>query len=264
MEDFVKRESVVRQIYGKSDTILLIFAGAAAEFALSKAVDWLYFTGRLPADPIGRFLSTVAYARKIVFSSQPQALAAIDAISAAHAKVEKDRAARIPDWAHRDVLFMLIDYSIRSYELLERPLKPEEKEEVFDVFLRVGRRLNIPDLPETYAQWTEQRTRHLRENLEFSDFTRDLFQRYRRHLGPIRYRLLLELQAQITPPEVGNLLKLRKRPFIRWLVSLYKLSRWLGIDRPVRELLLPAAYRGEIKKLDRAPVKTEMKKLAGP
>ncbi|MEJ7663471.1 MAG: hypothetical protein WKG07_29945 [Hymenobacter sp.] len=39
--------------------VLFIFAGAAAEFALNKAVDWLYFTGRLPADPLGRLFSTV-------------------------------------------------------------------------------------------------------------------------------------------------------------------------------------------------------------
>src|SRR5690349_24374121 len=68
MELFVQQDSVVRKIWGKGDTILFIFAGAAAEFALNKAVDWLYFTGRLPADPLGRLFSTVSYARKIVFS----------------------------------------------------------------------------------------------------------------------------------------------------------------------------------------------------
>jgi hypothetical protein len=70
---FVKKDSIVREIWGKSDTILLIFAGAAAEFALSKAVDWLYFTGKLPADPIGRLFSTVTYAQRIVFSKEKEA-----------------------------------------------------------------------------------------------------------------------------------------------------------------------------------------------
>lgn len=70
MEYFVDKNSVVRQIWGKGDTILLIFAGAAAEFALNKAVDWLYFTGRLPTDPLGRLFSTVFYAQKIVFSEK--------------------------------------------------------------------------------------------------------------------------------------------------------------------------------------------------
>lgn len=45
MELFVAKNSIVRKIWGKSDTVLFIFAGASAEFALNKAVDWLYYTG---------------------------------------------------------------------------------------------------------------------------------------------------------------------------------------------------------------------------
>ena len=78
MEYFVSKESIVRTIWGKGDTILFIFAGSAAEFALNKAVDWLYFTGKLPADPLGRLFETVSYAREIVFSEKQKALVAID------------------------------------------------------------------------------------------------------------------------------------------------------------------------------------------
>ena len=53
MQSFVAPTSIVRRIWGTADTVLFIFAGAAAEFALNKAVDWLYFTGRLPARPTG-------------------------------------------------------------------------------------------------------------------------------------------------------------------------------------------------------------------
>ena len=130
MEFFVNKNSIVRIIWGKSDTILFIFAGSAAEFALNKAVDWLYFTGRLPADPIGRLFSTVVYARRIIFSEKEQALKAIDQITSIHKGVEKNRGSVIPDWAYRDVLYMLIHYSIASFELLERNLSGEEKEEV--------------------------------------------------------------------------------------------------------------------------------------
>src|SRR3954464_7413854 len=101
MKYFVEKDSIVRRIWGKSDTILFIFAGAAAEFALNKAVDWLYFTGRLPRDPLGRLFSTVTYARKIVFSNYDDALAAIDRISQIHRQVETARDDRIPDWAYR-------------------------------------------------------------------------------------------------------------------------------------------------------------------
>src|SRR5438094_3011245 len=96
---FVEPGSVIRKIWGKGDTILFIFAGASAEFALNKAVDWLYYTGRLPADPLGRLFSTVNYARQIVFSENEAALQAIDKISSIHTSVEKQRGAQIPDWA---------------------------------------------------------------------------------------------------------------------------------------------------------------------
>src|SRR5829696_4536653 len=128
MEFFVRKDSIVRQIWGKGDTILFIFAGASAEFALNRAVDWLYYTGRLPADPLRRLFSTVAYARQIVFSEKQAAFNAIDKMRNIHAAVEASRGATIPDWAYRDVLFMLIHYSIASFEVLERKLSDQEKE----------------------------------------------------------------------------------------------------------------------------------------
>src|SRR5687767_13403346 len=122
MEYFVDKQSVVRKIWGKSDTVLFIFAGASAEFALNKAVDWLYYTGKLPADPLKRLFSTITYARQIVFSEKQAAHSTIDRISSIHSAVETNRGQAIPDWAYRDVLFMLIHYSIASYELLEKRL----------------------------------------------------------------------------------------------------------------------------------------------
>src|SRR5436189_2139994 len=150
MQFFVEENSIVRKIWGKRDTVLFIFAGASAEFALNKAVDWLYFTGKLPADPMGRLFSTVSYARKIVFSSMDEANKAIDTLWHIHNTVEQNRGASIPDWAYRDVLFMLIHYSIASYELLKKKLTGEEKEEVYNVFYRVGARMGLKELPLTY------------------------------------------------------------------------------------------------------------------
>ena len=112
MQLFVKEKSVVRKIWGKSDTVLFIFAGASAEFALNKAVEWLYFTGKLPSDPLGRLFSTVSYAKKMVFSSMDDANKAIDTLQKIHGAVEQSRGTAIPDWAYRDVLFMLIHYSM--------------------------------------------------------------------------------------------------------------------------------------------------------
>lgn len=250
MEYFVDKNSVVREIWGKADTILFIFAGAAAEFALSKAVDWLYFTGRLPADPLGRLFSTVSYARMIVFSEKKEALRAIDSMAAIHSDVEKKRGATIPDWAYRDVLFMLIDYSIRAFEVLEHDLNIDEKKEVFQVFYRVGKRMGLNGLPESFEEWEKMRQEHIKQNLQHSHYTDDLFTQYRKHLGFMRYRILLEAQTLVVPEKVGKLLGLRSFSLLKPILGLYKMSRIIKADWLLKSLIMPPGYKKEIKALD--------------
>src|SRR4051794_35126184 len=230
MKFFVNKNSVVREIWGKGDTILFIFAGASAEFALNKAVDWLYFTGRLPADPLARLFSTVNYAREIVFSEKEAAFSAIDKITAIHSAVEKKRESSIPDWAYRDVLFMLVSYSISSYELLERKLTNDEKEEVFNVFYRVGCRMNLNGLPTNYPEWLQMRSSHLEQDLVKSKFTIDLYKQYRKHLGPVRFRLLVEGQKLVVPGKVNELLQLGKFSLLTPVLAFYKLTRKVKLD----------------------------------
>jgi len=248
---FVQNGSVVREIWGKSDTILFIFAGASAEFALNKAVDWLYFTGKLPADPIGRLFSTVTYARQIVFSEMDVANAAIDKITAIHSAVEKNRNAKIPDWAYRDVLFMLIHYSVASFELLERKLSAAEKEDLYEVFLRMGERMNLKDLPTDYNDWLIKQHEHLQADLVKSDLSVDLFKQYRKHLGSFRYWLLIESQKLVVPARVKELLGLKKSLWLKIILFFYKLSRAIKLDGLVKSIVLPAKYKAEIKALDR-------------
>lgn len=250
MEYFVEKGSIVREIWGKGDTILFIFAGASAEFALNKAVDWLYYTGKLPSDPLGRLFSTVTYARKIVFSEKDAALKAIDTIVSIHSAVENKRGSLIPDWAYRDVLFMLIHYSIASFELLERNLTIEEKEQVYDVFHRFGVRMNLQGLPNNYNEWLIMRKDHLNTNLEKSGYTVDLYKQYKKHLGRLRYRLLLQSQVLVVPPEVNKLLHLGKFSFLKPLLFFYLLSRKIKIDWFLKSLILPDKYKSEIKALD--------------
>jgi hypothetical protein len=253
MTPFVHHNSIVRKIWGKSDTILFIFAGAAAEFALNKAVDWLYFTGRLPKDPIGRLFSTVSYARQIVFASKDNAEKAIDKITSIHSAVENARGAKIPDWAYRDVLFMLIHYSIAAFELLERKLSPQEKEDAYDVFLRMGRRMNIPGLPDDYVSWLPVREAHLQNNLIESKYSRDLFRQYKRALGSFRFLLLKHAQILVVPNRVLRLLNLSNFSLLSPLVPLYKLSRFIKLDGAIKWLLLPAEYKKQIQELDVTP-----------
>ena len=250
MSYFVKEDSIVKSIWGKSDTILFIFAGASAEFALNKAVDWLYFTGKLPSDPLGRLFSTVSYAKTIVFSTETDAHKAIDSLRHIHSAIEKSRGYAIPDWAYRDVLFMLIYYSIAAYELLEHKLSAEEKEEVYNVFYRVGSRMGLKDLPQAYLEWLPVREAHLLEDLKKSEYTDDLFKQYKKHLGTVRYKVLIEGQKLVVPDLVKALLQFRTFSWLIPIVPLYKLSRHLKMDGIFKTILLPNAYKAQINALD--------------
>ncbi|GAA4415947.1 hypothetical protein GCM10023187_46920 [Nibrella viscosa] len=254
MQHFVRPESIVKSIWGDADVILLIFAGSAGEFALNRAVDWLFFTGKLPADPIGRLFSTVQYAQEIVFSDKEGAERAIRRIHAIHGGVEKNRGQRIPDWAYRDVLYMLIDYSERAYQLLHRPLTPAEKEEIFQVFRQVGEGLQIPDLPPTYADWLTDRRNHIRRDLAYSIYTKRLFERYREELGAWRFGLLIQAQSLLVPERVHRLLDLPPKPLLASTMWLYKGLNRLGLRSVVQRALLPTEYLKDIRNLDRAEV----------
>lgn len=250
MELFVAQHSIVRKIWGKSDTILFIFAGASAEFALNKAVDWLYFTGKLPSDPLGRLFSTVRYARMIVFAPKAEANKAIDSMRKIHSTVEENRGAVIPDWAYRDVLFMLIHYSIAAYELLEEKLTESEKEEVYNVFYRVGDRMGLKDLPKTYTEWLPVREAHLIADLQKSEYTADLFNQYKKHLGAIRFKVLVEGQKLVCPNRVKVLLQFTDFSLLTPVVPMYKVSRLMKMDWLLKNILLPSDYKKQIEELD--------------
>ena len=250
--DFVERRSIVRTIWGDPDLVLLIFAGSAAEFALNRAVDWLFFTGGIPRDPIGRLFSTVRYAQEIVFVDEEKARRTLDRINAQHASVESQRRQTIPDWAYRDVLYMLIDYSERAYTLIYKPLSPRQKSDLFEVFLRIGEALHIPELPKTYSDWQLDRRRHLARDLTYSKQTAMLYESYRKHLGAWRYFLLLEVQALLVPDTVRQLLHLNSSDFISGLARTYGMIGSGALQSLIHTLLIPARYWSEVRKFNRS------------
>jgi uncharacterized protein (DUF2236 family) len=250
MPYFVRSGSIVRQIWGDADVILLVFAGSAAEFALNRAVDWLFFTGKLPADPIARLFSTVRYAQEIVFASEEKANQAIARMGVIHAGVEGKRGYSIPDWAYRDVLYMLIDYSERAYETLHRPLTDPERDELFRTFRAVGAGMHVPNLPGSYADWKVDRQVHLDQDLVRSEFTDKLFRRYREQLGGWRYGLLRQAQAVLVPEKVRQLLDLPQKPLLAYSIGLYKVLNALKLRSAVQRVLLPTEYLGQIRSLD--------------
>ena len=253
MKYFVPETSIVRKIWGKADTVLFIFGGAAAEFALNKAVDWLYFTGKLPKEPIDRLFSTVAYAHRIIFQEEVQALLAIKSITHIHQNVEAARGATIPDWAYRDVLYMLIHYSIAAFELLERNLLQEEKEEILTVFLRVGKEMELTNLPNNYADWLVSRNEHLSNDLVYSPLTKDLFNQYKLHLGTFRYKILLQVQKLLVPKQVYELMKFSNSIYFKTVLSLYKPVKHLALSKEITFRLLPAKYQEALRAFEQMP-----------
>jgi hypothetical protein len=246
MKYFVDEKSIVREIWKNTDTVLLIFAGSAAEFALNKAVDWLYFTGKIPTNPLERLFSTVEYAQNIVFAENEMALATIDKITQIHQGVEKSRGQTIPDWAYRDVLYMLIDYSIRSFELLERKLELNEKEEIFDVFLRLGTRMGLKELPTNYNAWQLDRKLHLENNLQKGTFTIHLFEQYKKHLGGFRYFILIQIQQILVPKIVFDMLFEKSHFPTKSVLKVYKISKMIKVDYLIKSILLPKKHKVSI------------------
>jgi uncharacterized protein (DUF2236 family) len=250
MRPYVAPGSIVRSIWGDADTILLAFAGSAAEFALNRAVDWLFHTGKLPADPLGRLFSTARFAQDIAFADEDTARRSLGRIRAAHQAVERSRGQAIPAWAHRDVLYMLIDYSGRAYGLLHRPLTGPEREDLYGVFRRLGEGLAIPDLPETYDAWREDRQRHMERDLTHSDLTAELYRRYRRHIGWWRYGTLLRVQSILVPDYVSRLLGLEPCRWLRPSLVAYRAMVRIGLRPIVYRLVMPPAILPQIRRLD--------------
>ena len=239
--------------------VLLIFAGSAAEFALNRAVDWLFFTGKLPSDPIGRLFSTATYAQQIVFADASTASRTLDRIRAVHQGVERQRGQHIPDWAYRDVLYMLIDYTERAHEMLAGPLSADEQRDVYDVFYRVGAGLRIPGLPRTYAGWRFDRERHQRRDLLHGDGTQALYAQYRKQLGPFRYHLLLRIQSILTTDHVRALLRLNRAEWLRTLLRLHPILVRVGLRSIMQRLLMPSKFLPAVRALDRRTASEDQK-----
>jgi hypothetical protein len=180
---------------------------------------------------------------------------AIDIMRQIHSAVEQNRGAFIPDWAYRDVLFMLIHYSIASYELLEKKLTEKEKEEVYNVFYRVGARMGLKELPLTYNEWLPVRKSHLMEDLQKSEYTADLFSQYKKHLGAMRFKVLIEGQKLVVPDRVRELLQFSDFSLLTPVVPLYKISRQMKMDWLLKNIILPSEYKDQINELDVPDVK---------
>jgi hypothetical protein len=243
-------EAVMRRVWGNVDTIMLIFAGAAAEFAVNKAVDWLFWTNALPRAPIRRFFHTVKYAQAVLLGDAPTVAKQMAAINGAHRGVERGRGYAIPAWAYRDVLFMLIDYGERAHRVVHGPMTAPDRVAHWEIMRELGEEMHIADLPATYPAYLAARYQHLRENTAHTAWTDQLYAAYRKDLGPIRMALLLDLQAGLVPEHVAGLLGLRRRAYMDRALRLYHHTP-RALVPGLAPWLLPREYAGQIAALSR-------------
>src|SRR3712207_3285380 len=244
-------ENVVRRVWGSPDVIMLVFAGSAAEFAVNKAVDWLFWTNALLNAPIERFFETVQFAQAMIFGDDATLAAAIDGVNRAHAGVERSRGADIPQWAYRDVLFMLIDYGERAYEIVYGPMTEAERLAFFSWSIAIGRRMHIAGLPDSYAEYLDARREHLRHDTAHTEFTDRLYASYRKHLGGVRYQALLDLQGAIVPDEVARILNLKRQRRVDHLLRYYHRLRRPSLLRWLYPIMLPRPFGARLARLER-------------
>ncbi|PSL23358.1 oxygenase MpaB family protein [Chitinophaga ginsengisoli] len=250
MKTFVEDTSIVKKIWSTTDITLFIFAGASAEFALNKEVDWLYFTGKLPADPIGRLFSTVKYAQYILFKEEKEAIASIEKINTIHQHVELARGRKISNEGYQGVLYMLIYYSIASFELLQRRLTNEEKDEIVNTFAGIGDHMQIHGIPVNYSEWKTLYEYQLTHNLLNSSFTNNLFQQYKKHLGIVRYFLLLDIQRMLVSKQVNHLLHLGRPWVVPLLIPVYRLIRSYKWHKQLILMMVPRKFKEQVKTMD--------------
>ncbi len=245
-------EAVTHRVWGNVDTVMLIFAGAAAEFAVNRAVDWLFWTNVLPRAPIRRFFQTVRYAQAVLLGDPPTVAKQMAAINRAHRGVERSRGAVIPPWAYRDVLFMLINYGERAHTVVFGPMTRRDRVAYWEVMRELGEELEVEDLPVGYPAYQAARQQHLEQNTAHTAWTDQLYTAYRKDLGPFRMSLLRDLQASLIPAHVAGLLGLRRRAYMDRLLRLYRYTP-RRIAPHLGPLLVPRPYYAQATTLAHLP-----------
>jgi hypothetical protein len=156
----------------------------------------------------------------------------------------------IPDWAYRDVLFLLIDYGERAHEIIYGPLSPTDRQEHFEAFLAVGHAMHLSGLPTTYAEYQTQRHQQLLDDYAPSPLMERLCDSYRAAIGPWRYWLLRRIQANLLPTELLPVAGLRPNCLIGGILRCYRYLPGEGSKpRWLYNLLLPSNMSQQVHKL---------------
>jgi uncharacterized protein (DUF2236 family) len=235
---------ITRAIWGDPENVVLVYAGAAAEFALHPENHWLFYTGKLPSDPLVRFRDTLQYQQKLFFMPKDRVPLVARHIKEMHRQVEAKRSgeegpSRISDQAYFQVFSMLIEYGIRGYEYLNRCLMTRvEKEDYFNDIRSIALMMEIKNFSADYHHYLTHRTQMVVRELQVNAYTRQLMEAYRRNLGALRYGCLLQFQAQFIDPILAQRLGLAPGRFFGWLYRLYPRLRFKAFTEGLLRLAL--------------------------
>lgn len=220
---------ITRSIWGDPQTVLLVYAGAAAEFALNPENHWLFYTGKLPADPLKRFRDTLEYQRKLFFMPASQVAQVAKHIRGIHRQVEQKRSAeqgeaRISDRAFFQVFSMLIEYGVRGREYLtRRAMTAKEREDYFGDIRSIAALMEVADFPQDHPAYLALRAKTVAEDLKVNAYTPELVASFRRALGPFRSWVLEQFQARFIEPLLAQRLELKADPLF---VLPYRFYPW--------------------------------------
>lgn len=233
-------QTLVQTIWGNADCLLTIFIGSSAEFALHPTVDWLFYTNKLPSDPLGRFASTVAYSHKLVFApDQATQTQLAEQIQHIHARLEQQRGVAMPSVAYRDVLLMTTDYALRSYPLVfGRELSSTEKDSFIAETVKPWLTVLPVALPADYAAFCAMREETF-GRLAHTAWSDRLLQSFRRATGPVGYALLQASFRWVVDARIIQMLGLQGGRFDWVFRGWIMFLRRTGLNRPLLRLALP-------------------------
>jgi uncharacterized protein (DUF2236 family) len=222
---------ITRRIWGDPENVLLIYAGAAAEFALNPENHWLFYTGKLPSDPWRRFQDTLRYQQRLFFMPVESVPQVARHIREMHDQVEAKRsgeegAVRISDRAFTQVFSMLIEYGIRGQEYLERrSMERAERAQYFNDIRSIAQLMGVGDFPQDYDHYLTERAQMVERELRVNAFTYGLLRAYRKHFGALGHWVLLQFLALFLEPVLARRLGLHSHPLFRFLYRLYPKAR---------------------------------------
>ncbi len=237
--------ALLRKIWSDSNCVLLNFVGSSAEFAINPAAEWLFYTGRLPADPIGRFAGTLRYVQKLMFAPTATAYAqTAREIRKIHTELEKKRGETIPDISYRDVLFMNLEYSLRAYPFVfGRELLQSEKNLIVQDFQGIGSLMSVPQMPATFDEYQAIRAERYRA-FSYSEWTERLLDSYKQTIGAFRFHFfLLPIYRGLVAPEIAATLRLQPHPSTWLFQQLSYPACRTGLGAVLRALILPIRAR---------------------